>query len=196
MPTLDELSEVVLHLVEENEKLRQSVGKLVRRMRTNNLSNPTTALSRDLVDLGEVPYAKMYQTSSQTLTTATWTTITMDAFSQDTMGGGVDLANEHIIIRRTGIYLIMGLVHFAADTTGARFAGISVNSIATPNFRFFGFDPTGDPVRVGPATMPALLNVGDTIELMGWHGRGIDLDTAVTDSADTSWLAALLVAND
>ncbi len=159
------------------------------------LTDITQSLATDLVDLGEVPYAKMYQTSTQTLTTATWTTITMDAFSTDTMGGGVDLANEHIIVRRTGIYLLMGLVHFAADTTGPRFSGISVNSTGTPTFRFSGFDPADEALRVS-AIVPAVLSAGDTIELMGRHVKGSNLDTVVTDTADTSWLAALLVANN
>ena len=196
MPTLDELSGAINDLIDENKKLRLSMSKLKRLVRANDLSNPITALSRDLVDLGEVPYAKMRQTSTQTVSNATWTTITMDAIDTDTMGNGVDLANEHIVIRRSGIYLVMGLCAFATHADGSRFTGVSTNSSADPQFKFFGYSVEGSNVdRVGSFTLPIALDVGDTVELMGWQGRGGDLDTAVA-SNDTSWLAALLVANN
>ncbi len=159
------------------------------------LTDITQSLATDLVDLGEVPIAKMHQTGAQTLSNNTWTTITMGALDFDFIGAGVDLAAEEITIRRGGLYLLNGRVTFAANSSGTRFVAFSVNSAADPNEKYGG--TTGDATfttSVGGTSLVSL-DVGDTVELMGWQGSGGDLATDV-DATRRSYLAVILLANN
>ena len=94
---------------------------LERRLRRYEFINPTLALSRDLIDLGQVPCAKIRATSNQTLTTGVSTVILMDTIAFNTLGeGAADLANDRIIIQRTGVYLVVGTLIFDSSAVGTR----------------------------------------------------------------------------
>jgi hypothetical protein len=180
----------------QNEDVQEQLRRLSRRVRQTDPYNSINALSRDLVDLGEVPMAKMHQTEAQTFNANTWRTVIMGATDFDFMNADIvfGFGDSKMTIRRSGIYLLNGRISFAGDTTGIRFVGFSVNGHASATRIYGGFDVSTTVARIG-ATDFLELDVGDTLELRGWHNNDGDLDTSV-DARNQSYLVAMLVANN
>ena len=178
---------------ERLDDLQDDIGRLARRVRNNPL-DPTLALSRDLVDLGEVPSIRMRQTTQQTLSDNTATQISLQVTDWDTMNGA-DLGNNDIIIRRSGIYLIMGGVRFVVNTTGDRQAGWTVNDTGGGDFLRQSFIPASNSSK--PIFCELLdLTVGDTVQLVGSQTSGGNLATLPLDGKiGIPFLSLVLIAD-
>ncbi len=191
MATLEELSQAVIQLGRENQKLRRSLSRMMRRVRSNDLSNPITALSRDLVDLGEVPTVRLSQTSAQTITANAWRTVTLQLADFDFTGNGADLANNRIIIRRGGIYLLIGRVSTASNANEIdRHVGYLLNGSI---HRTWGpLMAANETCRVGFSDTIEL-SIGDTLILAAFV-RTTNLLTTV-DVETRSFISATLIAS-
>ncbi|KKL15230.1 hypothetical protein LCGC14_2507690, partial [marine sediment metagenome] len=178
MPTIDELTEAVIRLDNENKKLRASMAKLSRRVRANDLLNPIVALSRDLVDLGEVPSIRLRQNTQQSLSNNVSTKISLQVTDWDTMGGA-DLGNNEIIIRRSALYLLVVCVRFVANTTGGRQVGWRINNTGDIHLRQ-EFVPGSNTSR--PSACEIIdAKVGDTVQLYAGQNSGGNLATLPLD---------------
>lgn len=175
-------------------RLRLDAVEAQRKLEDNQRKelSVTTAMSRDLVDMGLTPCASVRQNVAQTVTTNTWTKITMDTLIFDFMGNSVIIATDRIIVRRGGIYLVIGGVQWVANATGARAASIYVNGALVEGSGRYGATITTT-VLHAPAAMAILkVNVNDYFELFGLQVSGGDLDTSV--AAPRSFLSAILLS--
>lgn len=129
--------------------------------------------------LCECPCANAEQTVAQTLTTATWTRITLGLSVVDN-DGIVDLANDIIVIKYPGIYGMWGTVHFAASAGGgSRYSRFLVNGGAKRQTG--GWVPVTTSTIAVPCEYMATLAVGQQIELQGFQNSGGNLNTFITD---------------
>ena len=179
------------------ENLKLEVEKLKKQV----LEDPqrkelsiTTSLSRHLVDVGLSPCASMRQNSAQSVNNATWTKITMDTKIFDFMGDSVKLDTDRIIVRRGGIYLVIGQVRFASgDADGSRYGSVYVNGAAAEGSgEYGGYTSLSTEVIRAPALALVSVRVNDYFELWGFQNSGAALNTEVT--APRSFLSAILLS--
>lgn len=138
------------------------------------------------------PAARIVQTGAQTLTNITWTAITMDSTTFDN-DGIADLANDQVIVKFPGLYLLTGLVDFAIKATPtaaeSRYARFLVNGVGVGESGGYRL-ADGAQIRVQCNEMVSLSR-GGTIKLQGYQDSGGNLNTFVTTNA--SFLAAVWV---
>jgi hypothetical protein len=131
------------------------------------------------------PIAELRQDAAQTFTTAVATAVQFGAFDVDTDVDGVgghDIAtnNTRYTARYSGWYQVAGVVSFAVNGTGDRFAWLMVNGAdVNGSLGFTAADATAV-TEVACHTKHVFLNVGDYVELIGFQSSGGNLNTAVT----------------
>jgi len=131
------------------------------------------------------PIAELREVAAQTFTTAVAAAVQFGAFDVDTdvdTIGGHDIVtnNTRYTARYPGWYQVSGVVAFATNGTGDRFAWLMVNGVdANGSLGFSAGDATA--VTETPChTKHVYLNVGDYVELIGFQNSGGNLNTAVT----------------
>ena len=130
------------------------------------------------VDVGAqvlVPSARVYRTTAQPVTTATFNAIAFDTEHFDTDGIHDNVTNNtRLTCRTAGKYLVEGNVEFAGSTTGVRTLGVRVNNgaIWVQEQR-----PSVDVNTCAMVVSTTLdLAVGDYIELVVWQNTGSGLN--------------------
>ncbi|MBY8341808.1 hypothetical protein JYK17_17400 [Streptomyces sp. KC 17012] len=132
-----------------------------------------------------VPRFRGYQTSVQSLSDNTWTSLTLDTEAFDSDNGHSTSTNtSRYTVQVAGTYSVLGIAAFAGNATGNRAARITVNGTAVPG----GFVKTlaatvthSSAVATGAQVVCA---VGDYIETQGLQTSGAGLNTsAATDVA-------------
>lgn len=123
-----------------------------------------------------------YQTSTQTLTTATWTAITMNAEAYDPRGLHSTSANtSRFTPNVAGRYKCFGMVAFAGDTTGDRAAQFRKNGAQTDELPYGPMPAMNGTGLVAGAAFAmgtvALNGSTDYVELYGIHNKGSNLAT-------------------
>lgn len=160
------------------EGLEARIAELEQRQQLLQRGDPAIALGTDLVDLGGVPTIKMRQTSARTIANTTATVMTLEVVDFDLFGDGADLSNNQIVVRRSGLYLVIGGVKWTADSTGARYAGYLKNA----EERLFGGHTSGSANSSRPSfAWVEDFKVGDTLQLIGYQVSGGNLDTLPGD---------------
>lgn len=133
------------------------------------------------------PLLGVKQNSVQTLTTAVWTSITMDASTVDTYGMHSNVTNNS---RATAIvsgwYRPSGCVAFAASATGTRGARFAVNGTAVAGTAQFGPPTAAGSAAIAAVTFPIFLNAGDYVEIQGVQNSGGNLNTLVASDLDST----------
>lgn len=154
---------------------------------------------RDPIDfLMNRPAARVRQTATQTITTGTLTSITFTTEDLDDDPAGTGAHSTSVNTSRytavyPGWYQVSGVVSFAANATGVRAASWAVNGTAI-NASASAIPNNGAAtiVDVPAPTIQVFLNVGDYVELQGYHERGANLDTFVSgqhaSSMDVQWV--------
>ena len=129
---------------------------------------------------GALDFAKLRQTVTQSLTTATWTSLTMDVEDKDLANGHSTASNtSRYVVAIAGELQVEGGVAFAADATGVRGLRFAVNGVAPAQGRV-----VLPPCAAGGTelslcrTFPCV--VGDYIELQAYQSSGGNLSTAYT----------------
>ncbi len=178
-----------LELLEQRLTQLEGSTELLRR------GDPSIALGIDIVDLGtSIVAAVSDATGAQSIVANAWRVVNLDTIDIDTSGGGASPSTNRIIVRRTGIYLILYGVGFAdTSTTTTRFIGYSVNSATTPTHTF-------GPIQVHSGTEGVratsshinTLEIGDIIRLMAFS-RTTTLNTAADEGMP--YLAIYLIGS-
>jgi hypothetical protein len=126
--------------------------------------------------------AHAYQTSTQTLTTATWTAITMNAEAYDPKGFHSTSSNTaRFTPTVAGRYKCFGMVAFAGDTVGDRAAQFRKNGAQTDELPYGPMPAMNGTGLVAGAAFAmgtvALNGSTDYVELYGIHNKGSNLAT-------------------
>jgi hypothetical protein len=135
-----------------------------------------------------VPRAHMRQIVAQTLTTSTWSPITMTAEDKDTLNAHSTSSNtSRYVAQRAGSYEFSGGVTFAPNATGSRLlkwmknsADINGSQVATP-VNSGSFD-----TALSARTIQIDLVVSDFVELAAWQNSGGNLSTGVVGIGQSS----------
>jgi len=138
------------------------------------------------------PYVHAYQGSAQTLTTGTWTEITMGSEALDTNTFHSTVSNTaRCTPTVAGWYRCFGMVAFAGDTTGDRLAQFRKNATQVielpygPASSLKGSGLGGGGAFAGGTVQ--MNGTSDYISLYGIHNKGSNLDTLVTAGIFTSY---------
>lgn len=136
--------------------------------------------------LTSVPLAEAYQTISQNIPNATWTTITLDSTLVDTDGQHSNSVNNtRFTCQVAGYYSISGAIGFNTNSAGARGASIYKNGSAL-TIASGGLTAASNVVHIAPITEVLVqLNVGDYVELAAWQNSGGTLGTAIGAQYDS-----------
>lgn len=145
------------------------------------------------------PHAMLRQGVTQTLVTSTATpiTFTTEEVDDDVDGvGGHDNAinPSRYTARYAGWYQVGGVVAYAANATGRRacwwrVTGADINASATAIPA-----AAANATEAVAETRQVFLNVGDYVELIGYHERGANLDTFVS-AMEASSMSVLWISN-
>jgi hypothetical protein len=144
------------------------------------------------------PLAKVRQATLQSITTATFTSITMDAEDADTNVGGTaqhDLVtnNSRFTAVYPGWYQVSGGSGWAANATGRRGCRPAVNGVLINGSGTLVPTTAAGTCQVPARTDLVYLNVGDYVEMQGFQDSGGNLNTAVSgeqmSSMDVVWVS-------
>lgn len=136
---------------------------------------------RDVVNffLTPTPYAILRQTSAQSVTDATFTSITFGVEDIDRDGGHSTSSNTSRYTAQTsGWFHASGKVGWASNSAGRRLSQWAVNGNAVNGSRV-DLPPTpGAAGGIPAAARPIYLNAGDYLELQGYQDSGGSLNTS------------------
>jgi len=116
----------------EIEVLRQRIELLEQSVPHAQRVDPSIALGIDLIDLGNVPVVKIKQTSAQNFSSGIAAELDYDTVVFDS-ADAAQLANDRLIVRRSGIYLVMTMLSLAItapDTSATLLIELRVNNVA------------------------------------------------------------------
>jgi hypothetical protein len=175
-------------LVEIEERLAALEGA-----RAPLQDDPTLSLSRDVVDLGNVPTCGVHKTGEQSIADATDAEIAFGTTTWDT-DGMADLSNNGITIQRAGLYLVTCNARFATHALGLRRLRVRVNDTIYFMGQTVGVHATGN-VRLSCST-PRYFDIGDTITAVVYQNRGDVLNlNGSTATEHGPQLTATLIAD-
>ncbi|MEU6347230.1 hypothetical protein ABZ883_40560 [Streptomyces sp. NPDC046977] len=140
-----------------------------------------------------VPRFQGYQGSAQSLSTATFTSITLDQETIDSDGGHSTTTNpSRYVIQVPGTYFLLGEACFPSNATGNRGSRLQVNGANVQGAATM--IPTASGNACGaPAGALVALNAGDYVEIQGFQSSGGALNTATATDLSSS-LKVLWVA--
>jgi hypothetical protein len=152
------------------------------------------ALGKALGFLLGPPVCQARQTVSQSLATATWTSLLLDTEDLDSDGAHSTVTNtSRFTTQVAGTYLCAGGVGHASNATGYRGACLAVNGTFVNGSVQFANAVNGQITGLATRTMLIALNAGDYLEVQGFQNTGGALGTAVT-TQQQSHLTAHLVS--
>ncbi|MDB4872485.1 MAG: hypothetical protein JWL97_3489 [Gemmatimonadales bacterium] len=134
------------------------------------------------------PYFSASQSSVQTVTTSTWTGVTLDNAAVDTAGGHSNTASpSRYVCKVAGWYLAVGTVAFASHATALSntyIAGVRVNGSNSFGNLFEGAKhPGANTHAIAPMVVELVqLAVGDYIELAAYQNSGGSVSTNSSSS--------------
>ena len=117
---------------------------------------------------------RVRQTVAQSLTNATWTQIAMTTEDED---AGSEWASSQYTCQRGGVYLVTGVVAFAANVTNSRWVRLENNAVPID-----GCAKNSPPLAGGNLTSldfswSVRLAANDALRVMGFQDSGGLLDT-------------------
>ena len=125
------------------------------------------------------PRCRVHNSAAQTLTTATFTAITMNSerFDNDSLHSTVT-NTARITFATAGVYLVGGALEFVANSTGVRGAFLRINGTTYISGGIHMTRTDGGGAGEFTATIYSFA-VSDYVELMGYQNSGGNLDTVV-----------------
>lgn len=141
---------------------------------------------RDVLNyLLALPAFEGRQSTTQNLTTATWTTVTMDAEDLDSAGGHSTVTNNsRYTAQYAGWYQVGGAAAINTSATGMRATRWMVNGSVLNASQITDQGVASFPHNVPARAKHVFLNVGDYLELQAYQNSGGTLATVV--SAETA----------
>lgn len=137
------------------------------------------------------PMFRMYQAITQTLTTATYTQITMDTLVYDTDSGRAPGTPWTYTVPYSGRWQFEYGVGFASNATGARVSALYQNGLdVSQTIGAQSSVSTDMAARVVVISCTA----GDTIAVYGWQNSGGNLATDVSVMASSSYFEGRLIS--
>lgn len=158
--------------------------------------NPVADAVVELGTLYQQPYVRLFRAAAHPVPNNTIATIPMD--TQDFgSGGGWAVSPNPTRYTPTvaGIYLVLGGIGYAANTTGIRTAQFGKNGTSIPGTQGKIMPVTGG-IATGVAARATLVSMNGTtdyLELIGFQNSGADLNTS-TESENYPSLSAVLLA--
>lgn len=139
------------------------------------------------------PRFQGYQSSAQSISSATFASITLDQETIDSDGGHSTSTNpSRYVIQVPGTYFIIGEACFPSNGTGNRGSRIQVNAANVQGAA--AMIPTAGGNACGaPCGALVALNAGDFVEVQGFQSSGGALNTATATDLSSS-LKVLWVA--
>lgn len=147
----------------------RSTGDLITAAQWN------TDLVENIKILGNPPRARAVHSTTQSLTSGSWTAISLDTENWDTDGMHSTVTNPARFTAATaGKYQVCGSIRFATNGTGLRAIGVRVNGTGAgaPTVTGVVVAPLSSDVTVLNMTTEVQLAVGDWVELCGLQTSG------------------------
>jgi hypothetical protein len=123
-----------------------------------------------------------YQSTTQTLTNAAWTSLSLDSSSYDNyVGHSNSTNNSRYTAQIAGWYTCCGVyAPQAGNSSGFRAVRLATNGTSTVlgGASYSGQPTTAEDSPVTP-TKDVFLNVGDYVEVQGWQNTGGNYNTAI-----------------
>lgn len=133
------------------------------------------------------PVCNATQATAQTLATATWTALTLDATVEDSYGGHSNSTNNsRYTAQVAGWYMAFAAACFSSNATGWRGIRLEKNgAVFAGAATEVGTNPSGVCTIASPSAI-VFLNAGDYLEAYGFQNSGGNLATSVNTDADCS----------
>ena len=183
-------------LLDIEKKLKdqlEQIEKLERKPEPGEDS--TLALSRDVVDLGNVPACGVHKTGEQVIGNGSWTEVSFGTVTWDT-DGMADLSNNGVTIRRAGLYFVAGGARFATDAGAGGWRGVKVRVNDTIYFMGETMAAHADSNHRLSCGVDRYFNLGDTITVMVYQKSGGNLNLNGSSATEPGpQLTARLVAD-
>lgn len=139
------------------------------------------------IDFGQHgPGFRLRQTSTQTLTTSVWTSLTytvedLDDDPDGTGGHSTSVNTSRFTARYTGWYPVGGVAGFAANATGGRMTRWAINGTAlNASCTLMPSAGAGNSTHCAANADRVFLTEGDYLELQGLQASGGNLATIAT----------------
>lgn len=122
-----------------------------------------------------------YQSNSQTLGNATWTSLSLDTSSYDNYNGHSNSTNNsRYTAQIAGWYTCCGVyAPSAGNSSGFRAVRLTVNGNAVLGGASYSGQPTTSEDSPVTPTKDVFLNAGDYVEVQGWQNTGGNYGTAI-----------------
>jgi hypothetical protein len=157
-------------------------------------STLNTHLRDNLGFLYTRPAARVYNTASQSIATATFVALTFNSERFDTDSMHSTVTNTGRLTATTaGIYLAGGNILFAANATGVRGLGIRGNGVTLLALQATNARTDGAGTYLSVSTLYQF-SAGDYVELVAWQNSGSALNSTV-ESGNTPEFWATFIGN-
>lgn len=144
-----------------------------------NINGPLTFLLAPPIFQGR-------QTVAQTLTTAVFAAVTLDAEDVDSAGGHSTVTNtSRYVAQYAGWYDVAGGIGYASNATSYRAGDLRTNGTALNGTQSNIVALTSSVSNVGLPTTLVFLNVSDYVEMFALQNSGGNLNTSVTTTTQS-----------
>ena len=130
------------------------------------------------------------QTTTQSVTSGTWTTLSLNTSQADTYGGHDNVTNNsRYTAQVAGVYAVCGVSAFATNSTGVRGTRLHINGSVVQGTAQMMTPATSSGTGLPTPVRTIRLAVGDYVEVAGWQSSGGPLSTIVaSDVACALWV--------
>ena len=129
-----------------------------------------------------------YQTSTQSVSNGTWTSMAIDTTVIDSYGGHSNVTNNsRYTAQAAGWYLPVGVAAFTTNATGGRGTRFAKNGTAIQGSASFDMAVSTNATAAPGNSLAMFLNVGDYLEVQGYQTSGGSLSTVSTSDIDSSF---------
>lgn len=134
-----------------------------------------------------------YQATLQSVTSGTWTSLSIDTETLDSDGGHSNVTNTtRYTAQIAGTYLVLGFAAFASNATGVRGSRLALNGTAIRGSQT-NVNTCSSSVWSSPCWAVTAMAVGDYVEVQGFQNSGGALNTNNGTDCTTSlavfWLS-------
>jgi hypothetical protein len=146
--------------------------------------------------LANKPILFVTQTTTQNLTSSTWTALNFDTTVVDTYGGHSNVTNNsRYVAQQPGYYLVGGAACTAANTTGQRGGCVAKNGTRVQGGGALIQATSALSATVPTGFVPVFLNgTGDYVEIHAYQNGANPLATAASSDLDSSMIVFWLHA--
>jgi hypothetical protein len=129
------------------------------------------------------------QSATQSVTSSSWTTLTLDTEQVDSYNGHSNATNSsRYTAQVAGVYAVCGVSAFASNASGVRGTRIHVNGSVIQGSAQMAFPASGSGTALATPVRTVRLAVGDFVEVAAWQSSGAALSTIVaSDVACALW---------